>query len=627
MSGLGYVLLPLVRRVRNAGPAGFVLVLVGWMMLIVVSVGIPFREPDYAAYWFAIFGAFPWCLLGKGIFDLGRASQAGRSGLDFSNANSYCRNFAGTSFFLRPQACFGDFSEGYVDCDCIVLPVGTCCWALLIEWVLFLALAIWLDNVVPNESGARRSILYFLQPSFWVGDRDRGGLPKSLATLVDDTPTAGPDEDVLAERAMLQSRLSDLRAGASLRSERNAIECFGLRRVFGSGAKRFQAVSGSWFGVRRGELFCLLGPNGAGKSTTINLLTGLLEATSGDAVVRGEPLGLSGGLDRVRAMMGVCPQFDHLWGRLTAREHLLLYATVKGLGRAEAEADAADLLCRVGLTDAADRPVEGFSGGMKRRLSLSAALIGDPKIVYLDEPTTGMDPISRRQVWDVIESVKPGRAIILTTHSMEEADVLADRVAIMARGALRCLGTSLRLKTAYGAGYVVSLSITEGGRPLVESIFRDALDVAPSVARGSSLVTFAVPRAKTEALADTIDQLESRGKELGLSDLRLSMTSLEEVFLAVATAAEIQTAAEASARSATRGGKAMAALPSAAAIEKARKLGKTIDTPGHALFRRDNGTNVLVPLGAPSVEIDGVVLRVEWGLDEDGSVVVLELAE
>ncbi|KDD71209.1 hypothetical protein H632_c5552p0, partial [Helicosporidium sp. ATCC 50920] len=160
--------------------------------------------------------------------------------------------------------------------------------------------------------------------------------------------------------------------------------------------------------------------------------------------------------------MGVCPQFDVLWSELTGREHLLIYGVVKGLGRTEARRQAQDLLDRVRLTGAARVQTRAYSGGMRRRLSVACALLGDPLVVFLDEPTTGMDPISRRQVWDVVEAAKRDRAIVLTTHSMEEADILGDKIAIMARGRLKALGTPLRLKQRFGTGYQLSISVTGG---------------------------------------------------------------------------------------------------------------------------------------------------------------------
>jgi ABC-type Na+ transport system ATPase subunit NatA len=221
---------------------------------------------------------------------------------------------------------------------------------------------------------------------------------------------AGLDDDVAAEEDEIKGRL---RSGDETLEPNVAVEVRGLVRSFGS----FHAVRGNFFRVETGKLFALLGPNGAGKTTTINLLTGVLPITAGDASVCGHSL-VGGGMSAIRGLMGVCPQFDILWAELTATEHLRLFAALKGLPRAEWGNTTVELLERTKLTPAGDRRSSTYSGGMKRRLSVAVALIGDPEVVYLDEPTTGMDPITRRYVWDIILEAKQGRAIVLTTHSM-----------------------------------------------------------------------------------------------------------------------------------------------------------------------------------------------------------------
>eukprot|EP00955_Chlamydomonas_euryale_P003691 38911-Chlamydomonas_euryale.AAC.4 len=146
-----------------------------------------------------------------------------------------------------------------------------------------------------------------------------------------------------------------------------------------------------------------------------------------------------------RALSGVCPQFDVLWEELTAMEHLLLFCELKGLPWKLRTTAASAALSSVGLSTSAKKHASSMSGGMRRRLSVAISLLGDPRVLYLDEPTTGMDPVSRRQVWDLLGAAKRGRVVILTTHSMAEAEALGDRIGILAAGQLRCLGTSLRL--------------------------------------------------------------------------------------------------------------------------------------------------------------------------------------
>lgn len=228
--------------------------------------------------------------------------------------------------------------------------------------------------------------------------------------------------------------------------------------------KEFKTFSGKLItvGVRdvslclqRGELFALLGQNGAGKTTLMNMLSGLIRSTSGDALIMG--YSVQSQMSVIRKKIGVCPQHDILFDELTPRNHIELYAGLKGVAQDEWDVLVNERLQAVRLLSVADSPVSSFSGGMKRRLSVMLATLGDPSVCYLDEPTTGMDPINRRHVWNFIEQFKLDRVIILTTHSMEEAEVLGDRLGIMAHGRLRAIGSPAAIKYRFGAGYKVSI--------------------------------------------------------------------------------------------------------------------------------------------------------------------------
>lgn len=155
--------------------------------------------------------------------------------------------------------------------------------------------------------------------------------------------------------------------------------------------------------------------------------------------------------------MGVVPQFDILWGELTAGEHMRMFCKIKGIPDEDIEQVTEDLLKDVGLSDVLNARTYSFSGGMKRRLSVAISAIGDPKIIFMDEPTTGMDPVSRRDVWTLIQKLKKNKVIILTTHAMEEADILSDRIAVVCDGKLKCVGTPLYLKNAFGDGYRINM--------------------------------------------------------------------------------------------------------------------------------------------------------------------------
>jgi ABC-2 type transport system ATP-binding protein len=226
--------------------------------------------------------------------------------------------------------------------------------------------------------------------------------------------------------------------GAAVRAE-------GLVKRYDSRDGAIEAVRGVELEVDRGEVFGFLGPNGAGKSTTVKMLTTLLTITSGSAQVAG--VDVAGDPDEVRRRIGVALQEAGLDPRQTGRELLILQARLFGLSQAEAGARTEELLALVELEEAADRSIKGYSGGMKRRLDLASALVHQPEVLFLDEPTTGLDPASRLVVWDEVRRINErGTTVFLTTQYLEEADRLCDRLAIIDDGRIVCQGTPEWLK-------------------------------------------------------------------------------------------------------------------------------------------------------------------------------------
>ncbi len=236
-----------------------------------------------------------------------------------------------------------------------------------------------------------------------------------------------------------------------------AIEVRGLEREFGEGVK---AVRGVDLDVAEGEIYAFLGPNGAGKTTTVRMLTTLLRPTGGTAKVAGHDVVTEA--SEVRKSIGVALQEAALDPLMTGRELIRLQATLHGLARAEGEARAETLLNRVDLIGAADRRVGTYSGGMKRRLDLASALVHQPRVLFLDEPTTGLDPVSRKAIWEEVQALNDdGATIFLTTQYLEEADQLADRVGIIAGGLLVAEDTPEALKAEIGRPHV-EIAICDG---------------------------------------------------------------------------------------------------------------------------------------------------------------------
>lgn len=245
----------------------------------------------------------------------------------------------------------------------------------------------------------------------------------------------------------------------------SAIDIVNLVKKFGD----ITAVDDLTFTVAEGEIFGLLGPNGAGKSTTINILTGLLEPTSGSAKVGGFDIINEG--KKVREIIGLCPQETSYFKYLTGRENIELFGNLHGMSKETLKNRTNMLIEKIGLIENADRKAGQYSGGMVRRVNLAMALIHDPEIAFLDEPTVAMDPQSRIATWDFIEELKKnGKTVILTTHYIEEAEALADRVGIIDHGKLIALDTPKGLMDKHGADDLEEVFIELTGRKIREAI-------------------------------------------------------------------------------------------------------------------------------------------------------------
>jgi ABC-2 type transport system ATP-binding protein len=302
-----------------------------------------------------------------------------------------------------------------------------------------------------------------------------------------------------------------------------AIEVEGLIREFRKGPR---AVDGIDLTVAPGEIYGFLGPNGAGKSTTVLMLTTLLPPTSGRASVGGFDVVRQG--SQVRSIIGAALQEAALDAILTGREHLLLQATLQGLRADDRRRRANELLERVGLTEAADRRVGGYSGGMKRRLDLALALVHRPKILFLDEPTTGLDPQSRAALWEEVARLAhdEGMTVFLTTQYLEEADVLADRIGIINHGRIVAEGTPAALKAEIGSPSVEITPAEPGSGDRLAELLSGFGELRRD-GRGS--VTVQLPGGETE-LAEIVRILDRA--ELRVEALGLHQPSLDDVFLA-----------------------------------------------------------------------------------------------
>ncbi len=305
--------------------------------------------------------------------------------------------------------------------------------------------------------------------------------------------------------------------------ERAGIEVEGLVREFKNGPR---AVDGIDLRVAPGEIYGFLGPNGAGKSTTVLMLTTLLPPTAGTARVAGFDIVKEGG--RVRGAIGAALQEAALDPLLTGREHMRLQTALHGLPKAERTERSAELLARVGLSEAADRRVGEYSGGMKRRLDLALALAHRPSILFLDEPTTGLDIQSRTALWDEVAGLaKEGVTVFLTTQYLEEADALANRVGIIDHGKIVAEGTPAELKAEIGRPTVEAVPRDPGDQERVAQALRPFGEQCGATHRGGASVLL---EGGESQLADVVRALDAEG--IAIEQLQLHAPSLDDVFLA-----------------------------------------------------------------------------------------------
>ncbi|XP_010547807.1 PREDICTED: ABC transporter A family member 2 [Tarenaya hassleriana] len=602
MIGLAFMLAPFISKSSSATTVGFFVFLVGFVTQLATSSGFPYGS-NYSVTLRALWSLFPPNTFSQGLQLLAAATSTPQD--------------PGISWNDRAECAPNDSS------DCVITINDVYLW-LVGTFFLWFVLAIYFDNIVPNASGVRKSVFYFLKPGYWTGKGgnrvEEGGICSCIGSVPPEDHITPDDVDVLEEETIVKQQTAD-----GIVDPNVAVQIRGLGKTY-PGMRKFgcckckksppyHALKGLWMNIAKDQLFCLLGPNGAGKTTTINCLTGITPVTGGDASIYGNSIRSSVGMSNIRKIIGVCPQFDILWDALSGEEHLHLFASIKGLPSASIKSIVEKSLAEVKLTEAAKVRAGSYSGGMKRRLSVAVALIGDPKLVFLDEPTTGMDPITRRHVWDIIQETKKGRAIILTTHSMEEADILSDRIGIMAKGRLQCIGTSIRLKSRFGTGFIATISFTEShtqeisnangetgntaaiSREPVKKFFKDNLNVEPTE-ENKAFMTFVISHDREQLLTDFFAELQDRELEFGISDIQLGLATLEEVFLNIARQAELESAA----------------------------IDGTMVT-----LDLTSGSSIEIPVGARFVGIPGtetaenprgVMVEVLWQQDETGSLCI-----
>ncbi|MBF6163766.1 ATP-binding cassette domain-containing protein [Streptomyces gardneri] len=303
-----------------------------------------------------------------------------------------------------------------------------------------------------------------------------------------------------------------------------AVEADGLVKVFGEQ----RAVDGVSLAVPRGSVYGVLGPNGAGKTTTIRMLATLLRPDGGSGRIFGRDVVAEP--TAVRSLIGVTGQYASVDEDLTATENLIVFSRLLGLSRIDARRKATELLEEFDLTEAASKPLRNFSGGMRRRLDLAASLIATPPLLFLDEPTTGLDPRTRAQMWETIRRlVRDGATVLLTTQYLDEADQLADRIAVIDRGKVIADGTADELKASVGGSSLHLTLVDRGQLEEARRIIGDFLGAEAQITPEAGRLT--APLTDAGVTADLLIRL--REWEIGVDEITVNKPSLDEVFLTI----------------------------------------------------------------------------------------------
>ncbi|XP_043924192.1 phospholipid-transporting ATPase ABCA1 [Protopterus annectens] len=424
---------------------------------------------------------------------------------------------------------------------------------MLFDTFLYGIMTWYIESVFPGQYGIPRPWYFPFTKSYWFGE-------KSEDQFQLDSNKKEPSEVHIEEEP------THLKLGVSIQN---------LVKVYRSGKK--VAVDGLSLNFYEGQITSFLGHNGAGKTTTMSILTGLFPPTSGTAYIHGKDIRTD--LSNIRQSLGVCPQHNVLFDQLTVEEHVWFYSRLKGVPKKQVETDMQQMIVEVGLPHKRKSKTSQLSGGMQRKLSIALAFVGGSKVVILDEPTAGVDPYSRRGIWELLLKYRQGRTIILSTHHMDEADILGDRIAIISHGKLCCVGSSLFLKNQLGTGYYLTLvkkdfdsslsscrnsSSTMSYLKKEDSVSQSSSDaglgsdhesdtLTVDVSAISSVIfkhvsdarmvddfghelTYILPyaAAKEGAFVELFHELDDRLSDLGVSSYGIADTTLEEIFLKVA---------------------------------------------------------------------------------------------
>ncbi|KAF5283869.1 hypothetical protein FQA39_LY04689 [Lamprigera yunnana] len=379
--------------------------------------------------------------------------------------------------------------------------LGCICMMFIVDICVYMLIALYFENVKPGPYGIAKPlnfpIMYFYN-------------------LLTNKRVGGFESEKNSEEYCKVESGNNLTPSITIKN---------LYKVFGEN----YALNGLTFDIYEGQITALLGHNGAGKTTAMSIITGMISPTNGKVLIYNNDIQTS--MNEVKKFLGFCPQHNLQFADFTVLQHVIFFAMLKGLSYKDAIKESRNLIKRLNLTSKRHFLASALSGGMLRKLSLAISLIGNPKLLILDEPTSGLDPEARREIWDLLLSLRGSRTVLITTHLMEEADVLGDRIAIMDHGRLICYGTSMFLKKEYGTGYHLNVTVTNSKD--LEKIVKEVIPSAVLQDNKGNHFTFLLPYETTSKFSTLLEKVEEKKDPLGISSMSMSVTTLEEVFLRV----------------------------------------------------------------------------------------------
>nr|AIN44094.1 ATP-binding cassete sub-family A member 3-like protein [Laodelphax striatellus] len=407
---------------------------------------------------------------------------------------SFEKQYDGISFFNLFKPC----DHAAVNIEMIWLLLS-----YLLSCLLYSLLIWYFDNIMPGEFGIAKPLLF----PFEASSQNKSNVIK---------------EEMDLDETYFEKSAPNTKYGLQIRK---------LIKVFKGDV---YAVNGVNLDVYDGQILALLGHNGAGKTTTMSMITGMCSPSSGKIYAAdGNVLyKVFNDMDRFRKNLGLCPQHNLVIPYLTVLEHLTFFGMLKGMDKSQAQSDGVKWLRRFNILDKKNNFPEKLSGGMKRKLCLALALIGDPKILILDEPTSGLDPESRRELWDSLLELRQNHTIIITTHFMEEADALGDRIAIMDHGKIICCGSPMFLKKLYGTGYNLQLLANANAKKIeITKLIKDIIPNSSLKTSQQGQLTYSLPIEESKRFAVLFENLEKNKTAFGITSIGISLTTMEEVFL------------------------------------------------------------------------------------------------